>query len=70
MVSFREARRQSRIPKKCSMSQKRVRRRHRASLDKFITNLEHETYGTQSVHSVKTNKQRYRGKSENLQKHK
>jgi hypothetical protein len=47
MVSFKGARRQNRIKKKHSTSQRKVRRRHRASWDKFDTNLEHETYRNQ-----------------------
>jgi hypothetical protein len=40
MAKFKEARRQNRI-------QKKHRRRQRDSWDKFVTDLEHETYRTQ-----------------------
>jgi hypothetical protein len=47
MAKFKEARRQNRTQKKHSSTQKEVRRRQRTSWDKFVTNLEHETYRTQ-----------------------
>src|SRR5215471_16850574 len=47
MVDFKETRRQSGIQKKHSTSQNRSKRRQRLSWDKFVTNLEHETYRTQ-----------------------
>ena len=47
MDEFKETRRQAGIQKKHSTGQKEVRRRQRLSWDKFVTNLEHETYRTQ-----------------------
>ena len=48
MTEFKETRRQAGIQKKHSTGQKEVRRRQRLSWDKFVTNLEHETYRTRS----------------------
>jgi hypothetical protein len=47
MASFKEARIQNGTPENTALT-KREMRRHRASCDKFVTHLEHETYRTQT----------------------
>ena len=47
MVELKETIRQTRIQKKHCTGQKRSKKRQKISWDKFVTNLEHDTYGTQ-----------------------
>jgi len=48
MAEFKETRRQTGIQKKnTALAKREVRRRQRISWDKFVTNLENETYKTQ-----------------------
>lgn len=73
MVSFREARRQSKIPKKKKTQHEPKEEweedRTQSLLGEIYYKFSTETYGTQSVHSVKTNKQWYKGNSENSRIH-
>jgi predicted phage gp36 major capsid-like protein len=47
MASFKEARIQNSTQKNTALTIREMRRRHRASWDKFVTYLEQETYRTQ-----------------------
>ena len=47
MAEFKETRRQAGIQRNTALAKREVRRRQRLSRDKFVTNLEHETYWTQ-----------------------
>ena len=58
MAEFKETIRQTGMEKKnTALAKREVRRRQRLTWDKFVTNLEHETYRTQpkSVQNFKTN---------------
>lgn len=45
-----------------TLAKREVRRRHRASWDRSVTNLEHETYRRKGLQNFKTNKQGYTAK--------
>jgi len=47
MVELKKTRRQTRIQRNTALSKREVRKRQRLSWDKFVTNLEHDTYRTQ-----------------------